>query len=268
MVCEVSMRKKDIEIIEADNDIVVVNKPAGISVTADRTGREDIITILSRQLKGQEGLRLVHRLDKHASGVLVIAKNRETQSELSRCFAKRMVKKSYLALAAGYVSDKEGVIDVAIARSRKDVRMMCVSGRRGKAAVTRWRLLADFGGVVLLEVEPVTGRTHQIRVHLAHKHMPLAIDPLYGSSKPLMLSDFKVDYRAKREREEVSLIDRLTLHAYGLEIPVKGKSKIYMARLDKKFAATIKMLDKHGPTAGRAFLESGQLSAILEGRKL
>lgn len=262
------MRTKAIEIINEGEDVLVVNKPAGISVTSDRTGEEDIVGVLSRQLESGSELRLVHRLDKFASGVMILAKNRSMQSELSSYFAKRLVKKQYLALVSGYVSSSEGVIDVPISRSRKDERVMCVDKRRGKEALTRWRLLADFGGIAFLLVEPVTGRTHQIRVHLAYEQMPLAIDSLYGSSTALMLSDFKVNYRAKRDREEASLIDRLTLHAYELRVPFGGGEVCYRAKPDKKFSAAIKMLAKHGPMGGRAFVEEGHLETILAGQQL
>jgi RluA family pseudouridine synthase len=246
----------------------VVNKPAGISVTADRTGEEDIVGLLSRQLESCSEIRLIHRLDKFASVFMILAKNRSMQSKLSSYFAKRLVKKQYLALVSGYVSEQEGMIAAPIGRSRRDPRKMCVDRRGGKEAVTRWRLLADFGGIAFLHVEPVTGRTHQIRVHLAHEQMPLAIDPLYGSSKALMLSDFKVNYRAKRDREESSLIDRLTLHAYEVRVPFGGGEVSYRAKPDKKFAAAIKMLAKHGPMGGRAFVKQGYLDTILAGGEL
>ena len=262
------MRRKEIEIIHDGQEVLVINKPPGISVTADRTGEDDIVTILRRQLEGGSELRLVHRLDKFVSGVMILAKSRAMQSQLSSGFAKRLVKKQYLALVSGYVSSREGTIDVPIARSRKDGRMMCVDRRGGKEAVTRWRLLADFGGVAFLLVEPVTGRTHQIRIHLAHKQMPLAIDPLYGSSKALMLSDFKVDYRAKLSQEEPSLIDRLTLHAYELGIPLGGEQVVYRVKPERKFTAAIKMLAKHGPMGGKAFVEEDYLEAVLAGRGL
>ena len=145
---------------------------------------------------------------------------------------------------------------------------MCVDKHGGKEAVTGWRLLADFGGIVFLLVEPVTGRTHQIRVHLAHAQMPLLIDPLYGSSKALMLSDFKIHYRPSRARPESSLIDRLTLHAYELKVPIGGEKVVYRVKPDRKFSAAIKMLAKHGPMGEKSFLEKDELEAILAGREL
>ena len=260
------MSKRNVEIIHSGDGFIVVNKPAGISVTADRSGAADLLEVLGKQT-GIVGLRLVHRLDKYASGVMLIAKSRAVQSEFSKCFAKRTVKKTYLALVSGYVSDSKGVIDLPISRSRRDPRLMRVDRRSGKEAVTRWRLLADFGGAALLAVEPETGRTHQIRVHMACKDMPLAVDGLYGSGSPLMLSDFKAGYRLKAGREEASLIDRLTLHAYELDVP-GDHGGVWRGRLDKKFSAAIKMLAKHGPTGREAFVNEGHPEAILAGEAL
>ena len=136
--------------------------------------------------------------------------------------------------------------------------------KRGKAALTRWHLLAGFGAMALLAAEPVTGRTHQIRVHLKSMAMPLAIDPLYGLERPIMLSDFKPDYRPKRDKAEKPLIDRLTLHAYQIEIPAElDKPTVFIARLDKKFAAVIKALAKYNAKGHDAFLNPEHLSTIL-----
>jgi 23S rRNA pseudouridine1911/1915/1917 synthase len=146
---------------------------------------------------------------------------------------------------------------------------MCIAPKKGKPAVTDYRLLADFGMVALLAVEPVTGRTHQIRIHMVHKSMPLAIDPLYGATRPIMLSDFKSRFNLKRGKAEIPLIDRLTLHAYQVEIPpIEDEPTIYVARLDKKFAATIKMLTKHNSRGPDAFLDKEQYSAILDARPI
>ena len=143
---------------------------------------------------------------------------------------------------------------------------MRVDRKRGKPAVTHYRLLADFGLAALLAVEPLTGRTHQIRIHLADKAMPLAVDPLYGSNRPIVLSDFKPDFIFKKGRTETPLIDRLTLHAYRIEIPATDAASGYIAPLDKKFAATIKMLTKHNSKGPEAFLNKDHFSAILSAR--
>ena len=265
------MAKKKIEIIYQDADILVINKPSGISVTKDRSGSDSITDILARQLdmSADEKLLLVHRLDKFTSGVMVQAKNTETQSRLSGDFARRLVHKTYLAIVSGFVEEHSGQIDLPIAHCKSMPQIMVVSTKRGKDAVTNWRLLADFGSLALLAVQPVTGRTHQIRVHMKNTSMPLAIDPLYGGTAPVMLSEFKPNYRLRRDRTESPLIDRLTLHAYQLELNLSSaEPKYFVAALDKKFAAAVKMLTKHNPKGPAAFLNSEDFDNIINARQL
>lgn len=263
------MPKNDIEIIYQDSDLVVINKPAGISSTADRSGAPDLLGVLQKQSGADNDLRLVHRLDKFASGVMLLARNSATQSRLSSLFEKRQVKKTYLALVAGTARRPSGTIKTPLSHSRKNPQVMRTDPKRGKPAVTRWHLLADFGVLALLAAEPITGRTHQIRVHLNSIGSPLAIDPLYGQTRPIMLSDFKLDYRSKKGKPETPLIDRLTLHAYQIEIPADlDKPTVFIARLDKKFAAVIKALAKYNPNGPNAFLNPDHLSAILTAQPL
>ncbi len=147
---------------------------------------------------------------------------------------------------------------------------MCIAHKKGKESLTHWKLLADFGTVSLLSVSPITGRTHQIRVHLPHIGLPLAIDPLYGSSRPLYLSDFKADYRLARDQTEKPLIERLTLHAYQIQLlkPEKDFPELFIAGLDKKFTATLKMLTKYNPNGLDAFINPEDFSGILNTQRL
>jgi len=251
------------DIIYQDDSLLVINKPAGISVTKDRTGADDILKILKQNFPENE-LRLIHRLDKETSGVMILAKTPEIQSLVAGMFAKRQVKKTYLALVTGAVMHKNGRINAPLAHDRKNSRLMKLDPRRGKPAVTEWRLLADFGPAALLAVNPVTGRTHQIRVHLASRSMPLVIDPLYGGTRPVLLSDFKAGYSQKRGRPEKPLIERLTLHAYQIQMTLHNEEKIFTAPLDKKFAATIKMLTKHNRNGKEAFIDQQDYTNIIE----
>jgi RluA family pseudouridine synthase len=266
------MPKKEIEIIHQDDDILVVNKPSGVSVTADRAGRPELVDILAEQLGSRirAELRLVHRLDKHTSGVMVLAKNARAQSLFSSRFQKRLVKKTYLALVTGIAPGHNGTINAPLAHSRKKPGLMCVDHRKGKEAITNWKLLADFGAVALLAVRPLTGRTHQIRVHLPAIGLPLLIDPLYGNPRPFYLSSLKADYRLGKGRTEKPLIDRLTLHAYQIELPNSQADRpdSFIAGLDKKFTATTKMLTKHNPKGLDAFVNQDDFASIIHCRKL
>jgi len=253
-------------------DIIVINKPSGVSVTKDRSGAVQLLDILTQQLGPETAgrLRLVHRLDKLTSGVMILAADTQTQSAFSAYFEKRLVKKTYLAIVSGVVCSQQGSINIPLARNRRNPAVMCVARKKGKEAITNWKLLADFGSMALLAVQPLTGRTHQIRLHLPNIDLPLKIDPLYGSSRPLYLSDFKPDYRLGRDQTEKPLINRLTLHAYQIQLPNVGQQRpdCFIARLDKKFAAAIKMLTKHNPKGLNAFIDPANFSKIINNKRL
>jgi 23S rRNA pseudouridine1911/1915/1917 synthase len=266
------MPQTKIKIIYQDNDTLVINKPSGVSVTADRSGEPQLVDILREEFGGQavRELRLVHRLDKHTSGVMVLAKNARTQSAFSSNFEKKLISKTYLALVTGAVPGRDGTIDTPLARTRRKPGLMCIDRKKGKEAITKWKLLADFGTIALLAVYPLTGRTHQIRVHLPSIGLPLLIDPSYGNPKPFFLSDFKADYRLGRGKTEKPLIERLTLHAYQIELPntEANHPDYFIAGLDKKFAATIKMLTKHNPKGLDAFVDPDDFAKILKNNSL
>ena len=266
------MAKNKIDIIFENDDILVINKPTGVSVTADRGGDADILQLLNAQITVTEPLRLIHRLDKDTSGIMLLAKHKPAQSRYSSLFAKRQVCKLYLALVNGPLSYPGGSIKDPIARSQRNPRAMHIHPRLGKPAHTVWKQLADFGEISLVAAQTITGRTHQIRIHFSHRGMPLAIDPMYGPNKPLMLSSFKNGYRPKQDREEPPIIDRLTLHAYQLTIPVGDEEnpqmQTFVAGLDKKFAAAVKLLNKHTKNTADGFVEETDLQKILDATPL
>ena len=185
---EAAVEKEEIPIqfLYQDEDLAVVNKPCGMVVhpaAGNETGTlVNALLFAIPDLSGIGGVKrpgIVHRLDKDTSGVLLIAKNDAAHLSLSAQLKERSMEKHYLAVAEGTVKDDCGRIDRPIARSPKDRKKMAIV-EGGRPAQTEWRLLEALRGASLLDVHILTGRTHQIRVHLQSIGHPVAGDPLYG----------------------------------------------------------------------------------------
>jgi 23S rRNA pseudouridine1911/1915/1917 synthase len=227
----------EVPILFEDDHLLVVDKPADLNVEPDRWDetRPSLLGGLVAMGLGRGGgpaeeepsgepfrPRLVHRLDRDTSGVVLVAKTIEAERRLRRAFDEGEVGKTYLALVEGEspLADGESeLVELPIGPDRKKSGRMCVRDD-GKPSRTRIRVRQRFRGFTLLESEPLTGRTHQLRVHLSAIGFPLAVDPLYGRRRALSLSEIKSDYRPKRGRAESPLIDRLTLHAQSVECPI------------------------------------------------
>jgi RluA family pseudouridine synthase len=270
-----------IEIIYQDGRIIVINKPAGLSVTKDRNSSVWLLDLLEKQMAGTlaEKIRLVHRLDKETSGVMILAKSKDAQRQFTGYFERRLVKKTYLALVRGRTESASGVIDVPIGPKKEAGQLMCIKRKGGRYAVTEWQILADFGGVLLLMVRPLTGRTHQIRMHLSSIGLHIIADKLYGNSGGLYLSEFKSDYRLGWGQTEKPLINRLALHAYSIEFSPafsnesksggrKNLPEYFIAPLDKKFKAAIKMLTKYNRKGVDAFADPDVYQKIMSNTKI
>lgn len=247
-------RAERLEIIWSDENYVAILKPAGLAAIPARGDESSAFDDLALQLNlprvgsADPRLRVVHRIDKETSGVMLFAKNRPAQRHVSEQFQNNRVGKEYLALVAGSPMEERGEIDEAIARHPTSPKRMAVS-KHGRPAQTEWEVADRFRGLTLLRVRPKTGKTHQIRVHLQSVGMPLAIDSLYNprGTGRLMLSEIKRDYRAKPTEEERPLIERLTLHAEKLRFQnVNGKEIELVVELPKDFRAALNMLRKYG----------------------
>lgn len=178
-----------LDVVYQDDEVVVVNKPAGMVVhpAAGHPSGTLVNALLSRlpQLAlvgGERRPGIVHRLDKDTSGLIVVALTEEARLALKAQFQERSVQKSYLALTDGLVSPPEGTVEAPIGRNRRDRKRMAVV-QGGRPAETAYRTLETFDAHTLLEANPRTGRTHQIRVHLAFLGCPLAGDQVYGRRK-------------------------------------------------------------------------------------
>jgi len=176
-------------VLHEDADLIVIDKPAGLVVhpAPGHPGGTLVNALLHhcRDLAGIGGaLRpgIVHRLDRGTSGVLVAAKNDAAHAALAAQFKDHSIERVYLALVRGVPGADAGRVERAIGRHPRDRKRMSVHARTGRAAATDWRVSARFprAGVALLEVRPATGRTHQIRVHLAASGLPIVGDPSYG----------------------------------------------------------------------------------------
>ena len=219
-----------LEMLYEDTDLAVVIKPRGM-VVHPAAGHPDgtLVNALLAKLDSLGGIGgelrpgIVHRLDKDTSGLMLVAKNDETQTALSRMMKDREIEKHYRALAEGRMKEPEGEIDAPIDRSKKDRKKMAVDPE-GRPAVTRWKVLAEGRDCTLLDVRILTGRTHQIRVHLRSIHHPVCGDPLYGFEKGVK-------------------VPCLMLHAYSLQFrhPRTGKEMTFQAPLPEDFLKGLKM---------------------------
>lgn len=209
----------DLPILYEDNDVLVINKPAGVlaHVQGAFNPEATVATFVRKRAAELTGERagIVHRLDRPTSGVIVTAKNARTLSFLQKQFADRTVHKTYIAVVQGHLRQKEAVIDMPIERNPKAPATFRV-GPNGKSAKTRYKVLQENDHISLVELKPVTGRTHQLRVHLAQIGNPIIGDPLYGTGKHG---------------------DRLYLHAHSLEIllPHEEKPRIFSADTPPEF---------------------------------
>jgi len=216
-VQEIEMLAEEIplEILFEDDDLLVLNKPAGLVVHPGAGNQTHTLvnallhhcTNLSG-IGGKERPGIVHRLDKGTSGCLVVAKNDAAHQHLSRQFAEREVKKIYLALVAGTLKRSRGTIDAAIGRHPVQRKKMAVHPTKGRVAKTDYRVLKSGGGFSLVECAIHSGRTHQIRVHLHHIGHPVIGDSLYGkkiAAPRQMLHAWKLGFTHPRTSERLFL---------------------------------------------------------------
>ncbi len=184
-----------LKIVYEDGDLMVVDKPAGLAVhpAPGHPAHTLVNAVLGHlpELAEEESLRpgIVHRLDKDTSGLIVVAKNRVAQANLAEQFKSRAIAKYYLVLVKGRLSPETGIIEANIGRDpRNRQRMAVVTG--GRAARTEYRVVKYVADYSLLEIKPETGRTHQIRVHLAAIGFPVVGDATYGVTSPHLSRQF------------------------------------------------------------------------------
>jgi len=227
-------------ILFEDEDYIVINKPAFVSTLDDRVDKYSILEI------GREYFPAIsagHRLDKETSGVLVLTKNKEAYRNFAMQLERREVKKVYHAISDGRHEFIEKEIDAPLyTHGSKSL----IDPRRGKLSQTIVTTMKIFKFHTLINCKPITGRMHQIRVHLASIGAPIAGDSTYGG-KPVYLSDFKRGYNLKNFEEERPLITRTSLHAFSITFKGVNQNEISIeAPYSKDMNAFINQLEKAG----------------------
>jgi 23S rRNA pseudouridine1911/1915/1917 synthase len=233
---EHSLQPKEVpfEILYEDEDLAVIYKPAGIVVHPAPGHLDDtLVHGLLHKLRSLSGVGgelrpgIVHRLDKDTSGVMLVAKNDFNHKKLTQDFKERRVEKEYLAIVYGRLTQKEGTLDFPIGRHPVQRKRMAVV-KEGRQALTKYKVLRLFKKATLVLAKPLTGRTHQLRVHFSHIGHPILGDPIYGGLKP-----------------DVPRPERLMLHAYRIsfEHPRTGAHLAFTKDPPEDFERYLKLLE-------------------------
>ena len=230
---------EDIIVFENEH-YLLVNKPAHMSTLEDRNDPDNMLAWARDYVADAQAC---HRLDKETSGMLAFAKNPEAYRHLAIQFENRLVQKVYHAIADGIHDFKEEKVSLPIKLMGKGI--VQISRQEGKPAETWLQTLQAYREHTLIECRPVTGRMHQIRIHLSALHAPISGDETYGG-KPLLLSKLKRKFNLKKDTEELPIIKRVALHAYELRFEdVSGEKLAVQAPYPKDFAVAVKQLEKN-----------------------
>lgn len=228
--------------LHAERDLLVVLKPAGVAVECergqdDRPFRAGLLHLLRELGRAGDRPRPAHRLDKDTSGALLVATTRAGLTALTAQLEAHTVEKTYLALVTGVPRAERGEVDQPLLGAR---------GEEPRPALTRWEVVERFRRHALVRAWPVTGRPHQIRLHMQAIGHPLLVDPQHGGGTELLLSRIKRGYRGRRDEPERPLIARLTLHAQavGFDSPADGRRVTVEAPLPDDFQVALRQLRK------------------------
>lgn len=227
-------------IIHEDDNLIVINKPAFLASLDEREGVETSVLRMAKRYHADA--QVCHRLDKETSGLLLIAKNAETYRAVSIEFERRRVTKRYHAIIEGTHVFEDVLVDLPILNlGNKNVT---IDRANGKRAETYFNSLRYFKHYTLMECRPVTGRMHQIRIHLATQHAAIVGDSLY-KGKPVYLSQIKKrGFTLAKGQEEQPIMRRFALHAKELRFTIDGHEYHFVAPYPKDFATLVRQLEK------------------------
>lgn len=232
----------DIQILAEQDDLLAVNKPAGLLSIAGREPEEDDLRRILEQR--YERIFTVHRLDRQTSGVMLFARTGEAHRYYSGIFERHETEKYYLGLVLGKPASSRGTVEAPIAAHRSRPGLMVVHPR-GKPARTDFEVLNTWGRFSWLRFRIHTGRTHQIRLHMKYLGHPIICDDTYGDGQPLFLKVIKHGYKPSSREGERPLLGRLGLHAERLVFTdFAGNARDIRADLPKDLRATLQQLQK------------------------
>ncbi|EDM36812.1 pseudouridylate synthase [Pedobacter sp. BAL39] len=231
---------KDIILFEND-DYIVVNKPPFVASLDERGGSGEV-NILRLAKQYSPDAQVCHRLDKETSGAIIIAKTPEAYRNVAIQFEKRKINKTYHAIVDGQFSFNDLFIDLPILNDGN--KSVTIDRKEGKRAETIFNSIKNYRHYTLVECKPITGRMHQIRIHLATQRAAIAGDDMYRG-KPVYLSSMKKGYRISKDDEEQPIMKRFALHARHLVFKgTDGQDIVIEAPYPKDFATLLKLLDK------------------------
>jgi 23S rRNA pseudouridine955/2504/2580 synthase len=231
-------------IVFENDDYILINKPPHVASLDERTTDKGGISILRLAKAYHADAQLGHRLDKETSGILAIAKNPEAYRHLAMQFEHREVAKRYHAVVNG-IHDFDGISVYLPISPIKDGTAVRIDREKGKIAETIFNTIRAYQQHSLVECMPITGRMHQIRVHLMCLKAPIVNDATYGGD-PIYLSKIKRKFNLKKDTEEQPLIQRVALHAYSLTFDLlNGETTTFVAPYPKDFDTLVKQLEKN-----------------------
>ncbi|MGE5519941.1 MAG: RluA family pseudouridine synthase [Candidatus Dadabacteria bacterium] len=236
--------KIDDSIIQETKDFVAINKSPRLLSIPDREGKEISLKQMLKEKYGE--IFTVHRLDKETSGLIVFALNEQMHKHLSQQFESRETKKIYNGFVLGNPAQSEGTINEPISEHPHKRGVMTVY-KKGKESITEYKVLDSYRLYSWMEFRILTGRTHQIRVHMKHIGHPIVCDEVYGDGKPVYISSFKSRYKiSKSDEEERPILHRLALHSSELSFSdLEGKTIHLQAPIPKDLSATLNQMNKY-----------------------
>lgn len=233
---------KKLDIIFDHVDFFAVNKPAGILSIPDRFD-QDLPNLKHIVQRMNADNRIVHRLDRDTSGVLLFAKHDDSHRDLSKLFEARAINKEYKALVHGDVPQPFPILDMSIGHHPTIKGKMSIQ-KSGKPSLTEIIDTHALGPFSIVTLRPRTGRTHQLRIHLANIGHAILCDPIYGDGLPFFLSSVKRKYTHGRHKEERPLLSRTALHAATIAFDWNGESIMIVAPMPKDMRAVVRQLEK------------------------